>query len=80
MRVYDVKNLSLKFERGLEDELVGFEILSEDYSKMVVARSDRVVEFHVKGGRFYHTRIPNSYRDIPIYKDLHNFVFDCKKV
>jgi hypothetical protein len=64
IRVYDVKDLSLKFERGLECEVAGFEVLSDDYSKMVVARTDRLIEFHVKGGKLYSTRIPKPFRDI----------------
>ena len=64
IRVYDVKDLSLKFERGLECEVVGFEVLSDDYSKMVVARADRIVEFHVKGGKLHQTRLPKPFRDI----------------
>lgn len=34
IKCFDVNNLSLKFERGLDSEVVTFEILSEDYSKV----------------------------------------------
>lgn len=34
VKCFDVNNLSLKFERCLDSEVVKFEILSEDYSKV----------------------------------------------
>lgn len=34
VKCYDVNNLSLKFERCLDSEVVTFEILSDDYSKV----------------------------------------------
>jgi len=34
VRCYDVKNLSMKFERCFDSEVVKFLILSEDYSKV----------------------------------------------
>jgi ribosome biogenesis protein ENP2 len=36
VRCYDVNNLSMKFERCFDSEVVTFEILSEDYSKVSV--------------------------------------------
>lgn len=35
MKCYDVNNLSLKFERCLDSEVVAFQILSEDYTKVI---------------------------------------------
>jgi ribosome biogenesis protein ENP2 len=37
VRCYDVNNLSMKFERCFDSEVVTFEILSEDYSKVSAA-------------------------------------------
>lgn len=34
IKCFDVNNLSLKFERCLDSEVVTFEILSEDYTKV----------------------------------------------
>lgn len=36
-RAYDVHELCLKFERGLDAEVINFQILSEDYSKVSAA-------------------------------------------
>lgn len=36
IRCYDVDNLAMKFERCFDSEVVTFEILSEDYSKVII--------------------------------------------
>ncbi|KAK7068919.1 Nucleolar protein 10 [Halocaridina rubra] len=64
VRCYEVAALSLKFERGLDSEVVQFDILSDDYSKLVFLQDDRYVEFHYKGGRWFRTRIPKFGRDL----------------
>ncbi|XP_023703334.1 nucleolar protein 10 isoform X2 [Cryptotermes secundus] len=64
VRCYDVNNLSMKFERCFDSEVVTFEILSEDYSKVVFLHSDRYVEFHAAHGRYYRLRIPRFGRDL----------------
>ena len=43
VRCYDLHNLGLKFERCLDSEVVSFQVLSEDYSKMVFQHCDRCV-------------------------------------
>lgn len=35
VKCYDVCNLSMKFERCFDSEVIKFEILSEDYSKVI---------------------------------------------
>ncbi|KAL4706040.1 hypothetical protein ACJJTC_014262 [Scirpophaga incertulas] len=57
LKCYDVNNLSLKFERCLDSEVVTFEILNDDYSK-----------FHVGHGRHYRLRVPRFGRDIAYHK------------
>lgn len=44
IKCFDVNNLSLKFERCLDSEVVTFEILSEDYSKVCIFRN--LFSFH----------------------------------
>ncbi|PZC78778.1 hypothetical protein B5X24_HaOG217104 [Helicoverpa armigera] len=68
IKCYDVNNLSLKFERCLDSEVVTFEILSEDYSKIVFLQCDRYVEFHVGHGRHYRLRVPRFGRDIAYHR------------
>ncbi|XP_022914298.2 nucleolar protein 10 [Onthophagus taurus] len=64
VKCFDVNNLSLKFERCFDSECVTFEILSDDYSKIVFLQCDRYVEFHVAHGRYYRLRIPKFGRDM----------------
>ncbi|KAK2878364.1 hypothetical protein Q8A67_019155 [Cirrhinus molitorella] len=63
VRCYDTYQLSLKFERCLESDVVAFDILSEDYSKLVFLHIDRYVQFHSQHGYYYKTRIPKFGRD-----------------
>lgn len=58
VKCYDVNHLSAKFERCFDSEVETFEVLSDDYSKMVFLHTDRYVEFHVAHGRHYKLRIP----------------------
>ncbi|XP_044727447.1 nucleolar protein 10 [Chrysoperla carnea] len=64
IKCFDVNNLSLKFERCFDSEVVAFEVLSDDYSKIVFLQCDRYVEFHSAGGRYYRLRIPRFGRDL----------------
>lgn len=41
VKCFDVNNLSQKFERCFDSEVVTFEILSDDYSKLVFLQCDR---------------------------------------
>ncbi|KAF5275587.1 hypothetical protein FQA39_LY06699 [Lamprigera yunnana] len=64
VKCFDVNNLSLKFERCYDAEAVTFEILSDDYSKLVFLQCDRYLEFHSTQGRYYRLRIPKFGRDM----------------
>ncbi|XP_053315482.1 nucleolar protein 10 [Spea bombifrons] len=63
VRCYDTYQLSLKFERCLDADVVKFDVLSEDYSKIVFLQCDRYVELHSQHGRYYRLRIPKFGRD-----------------
>ncbi|CAG4944861.1 unnamed protein product [Colias eurytheme] len=68
VKCFDVNNLSMKFERCLDSEVVTFEILSEDYTKIVFLQCDRYVEFHVGHGRHYRLRVPHFGRDMTYHR------------
>ncbi|XP_055526515.1 nucleolar protein 10 [Wyeomyia smithii] len=68
VKCYDVNNLSLKFERCFDSEVVKFKVLSDDYSKIVFMQADRFVEFHAAHGRHYRLRIPRFGRDLEYHK------------
>uniref|UniRef100_A0A3Q1ENJ8 Nucleolar protein 10 n=1 Tax=Acanthochromis polyacanthus TaxID=80966 RepID=A0A3Q1ENJ8_9TELE len=63
IRCYDTYQLSLKFERCLDSDVVAFDVLSDDYSKLVFLHADRYVEFHSQHGHYYKTRVPKFGRD-----------------
>lgn len=64
VKCFDVNNLSLKFERCFDSEVITFEILSDDYSKLVFLQDDRNVEFHSAAGKYFRLRIPRYGRDM----------------
>ncbi|XP_015515653.1 nucleolar protein 10 [Neodiprion lecontei] len=64
VKCFDVNNLSLKFERCFDSEVLTFEILSDDYSKLVFLHCDRYIEFHSAQGKYYRLRIPRFGRDM----------------
>ncbi|XP_003743643.1 nucleolar protein 10 [Galendromus occidentalis] len=64
IRCYEVSQLSMKFERCLDYEVVSMACLADDYSKMVFLSTDRYVEFHARYGRYHRIRIPRSGRDM----------------
>jgi ribosome biogenesis protein ENP2 len=58
MRVFELSELSMKFDRHTECDTVQFELLSEDWTKSVLLQSDRTLEFHSQFGLHFKTRIP----------------------
>ncbi|CAE7304872.1 nol10, partial [Symbiodinium sp. KB8] len=67
VKVYDVQDLGMKFERHMDAEVVAFDVLSEDWSKMVFLQVDRTLEFHAAYGRHYRTRVPKFGRCMAYY-------------
>ncbi|KAI0065239.1 hypothetical protein BV25DRAFT_1822387 [Artomyces pyxidatus] len=64
MRVWDLDQLALKFERHSDVENVDFIILSDDWTKTLHLQADRTVELHTQGGFHYRTRIPRFGRSL----------------
>eukprot|EP01135_Chromosphaera_perkinsii_P005224 Nk52_evm7s326 gene=Nk52_evmTU7s326 len=64
VKCFQTSELSLKFERYLDTETVQFEVLSDDYTKMVFLGADRSIEFHAQYGSHFKTRIPKFGRDM----------------
>lgn len=46
VKIYDLKDLSMKCLRGMDSEVVKLLSLSHDYSKFVAGCQDRGLEFH----------------------------------
>ncbi|XP_071965138.1 nucleolar protein 10-like [Antedon mediterranea] len=68
VRCYDMSQLSMKFERCMDAEVIKFVTLSEDYSKMVFLQCNRCVEFHARYGKYHQLRIPKFGRDMVYHK------------
>ncbi|GMS95578.1 hypothetical protein PENTCL1PPCAC_17753 [Pristionchus entomophagus] len=69
LKCYDLKNLSLKFERGLDAEAIKTLTLSDDWSKVVILEEERFVEFHHQRGRYFRLRIPRPGRDMDFCRE-----------
>ena len=68
VKCYDTQQMSEKFRRHLECEIVQFQFLSDDFSKFAFLLADRTLEFHARYGFHYRTRIPKFGRDITYHK------------
>lgn len=66
-KCFEVSNLSLKFERCFDSEIVAHTALADDYSKMVFLSSDRFLEIHAAHGRHYRLRIPRFGYDMAFH-------------
>lgn len=48
----------------MDSEIVTFQAISEDYSKLIFMQCDRYIEIHNAPGRYYRLRIPKYGRDL----------------
>ncbi|XP_022158780.1 nucleolar protein 10 [Momordica charantia] len=64
VKVYELRELSLKFKRHFDSEIIDFQILDDDYSKLAFMCADRSIVLHAKYGKHYSLRIPRVGRDI----------------
>ncbi|KIY45062.1 NUC153 and WD40 repeat-containing nucleolar rRNA processing-related protein [Fistulina hepatica ATCC 64428] len=64
IKVWDLDQVTLKFERHSDAENVDFVILSDDWTKSIHLQNDRTLELHTQGGFHYRTRIPKFGRSI----------------
>lgn len=79
VKCYDTQQMSEKFRRHLECEIVQFQFLSEDFSKFAFLLADRTLEFHARYGFHYRTRIPKFGRDITYHKVFIHFRYDIQE-
>ncbi|KAK8514652.1 hypothetical protein V6N13_103191 [Hibiscus sabdariffa] len=64
VKVYELRQFSLKFERHLSSEIIDFQVLADDYSKLAFLCADRSINLHAKYGKHYSLRIPRMGRDM----------------
>ncbi|KAL7567787.1 hypothetical protein ACA910_000539 [Epithemia clementina (nom. ined.)] len=58
IRCYDVHELTMKFERYVNAEIVDIVMLGEDYGKLALLQEDRTISFHAHYGAHESIRIP----------------------
>ena len=59
IRCYDVHELTMKFERYVNAEVIDMVMLGEDYGKMALLQEDRTISFHAHYGAHESIRIPS---------------------
>lgn len=64
LKIFDLNQMTLKCERGIDSEVVCLKMLSEDYKKVVLACTDRHIEFHAQYGRHHKVRVPKMPRSL----------------
>ena len=62
VRCYDVHDLTMKFERYVNAEILDIVMLGEDYGKMGILMDDRTIAFHAHYGSHESIRVPKSGR------------------
>eukprot|EP00494_Astrolonche_serrata_P034342 UN34611 len=72
VRVYDLHQLSMRFERFFDDEITDFCIFEQDWKKVAFLRSDRYIEFHSQYGLHEKIRVPKFGRSLSYNK------FNCE--
>lgn len=58
VRCYDVHELTMKFERYVDAQIVDIVMLGEDYGKMGILLDDRTIAFHAHYGKHESVRVP----------------------
>ena len=64
LKIYDLNEMSLKVERGLDSEVRRIATISNDYTKCALLLDDRNIEVHAQYGRHFNIRIPKFGRDM----------------
>ncbi|KAI1732694.1 hypothetical protein Ddc_01577 [Ditylenchus destructor] len=70
VKCYELSELSLKFERGLDADVVKMIVLSEDSSKFALLEEERYVELHTTYGRYFRLRVPHFGRDMAFCREI----------
>ena len=64
IKIFDLNEVSLKCERGIDSEIIKFTMLSADYRKIAMICKDRNIELHAQYGRHFKIRTPTIARDL----------------
>ena len=64
VRCFELAELSMKWVRHLDAEVVDFQVLSEDYAKLALLCNDRSIQLHARPGAHYAVRVPKYGREL----------------
>nr|CDS27262.1 nucleolar protein 10 [Hymenolepis microstoma] len=64
VRCYELKNLSMKFDRCVDYLPFRMTCLSDDYSKFALLEEERWIDIHAAGGHHFRFRVPKAGVDI----------------
>ena len=63
IRVFDLQQLSLKFDRRVEFEATDLQVLSDDWTKIaILAGTERAIQLHAAFGSYHTVRVPKPAR------------------
>uniref|UniRef100_A0AC35TGB5 NUC153 domain-containing protein n=1 Tax=Rhabditophanes sp. KR3021 TaxID=114890 RepID=A0AC35TGB5_9BILA len=68
-KCYDLHDLSMKWERGVDNEVIKICPIGDDYGKVALLEEDRYLELHSAKGRFFKMRVPKFGRDICLSRE-----------
>lgn len=76
LKIYDLNEMTLKVERGVDAEVRKIACISNDYTKCALLLDDRNIEIHAQYGKHFTVRIPKFGRDM-IYNKSSCDLFSC---
>lgn len=76
IHVYDTEQLSLKFKRHVNNDIVDFQVLESDWRKFALLTADRYIDFHSPFGSHFKIRVPRFGRDLMLNRGTCD-VFVC---
>ena len=79
IKCYDLHQLSMKFWRHVDAEVVSMRILGEDYSKLALLEADRSIELHAAYGKHFKVRVPRAGRDLEYNKASCELYGECAR-
>ncbi|CAJ0580063.1 unnamed protein product, partial [Mesorhabditis spiculigera] len=77
LKCYDVEQMSEKFARGIDEEIIKILNLTDDFQKFVLLEQQRWVEMHYPRGRYFRLRIPKYGRDMGFINERSELVISA---
>jgi ribosome biogenesis protein ENP2 len=68
LKIFDLNEMSMKCERGVDAEIRKIETISDDFSKTALLLDDRNIEIHAQYGKHFKIRIPKYGRDLAYHR------------